>query len=223
MSQEHRIKGIWITPLSSQRCSFTFCFPSFLSFISSFCLSSLSILPLFHPTPSPFWHLHSVATSLPPLYPLSWKEWFLLLLCFFFAGTDFHGLFEEPCSVLAWRLRNLQVLIQLSVPVLGLHGEPEVGLDPIKTLLLSQHIRGDPTDEEWVSTGREMRKKKSMFFGDLWHNWKRTTSSMSMIHLFLTFLCVISIKWHYYTGCNLQYRWDNNHNEVGHKFTVQWT
>ena len=40
------------------------------------------------------------------------------------------------------------MLIQLSVPGLGLRGEPGVGLDPIKTLLRSQHIRGDPTERE---------------------------------------------------------------------------
>lgn len=101
---------------------------------------------------------HSTVGSLPPLSPFSWKKTFLLLLCFlFFPGTDLHGLFEEPCSVLAWRLWNIQVLIQLSLPGLGLCGEPGVDLHPINSLLRSQNFRGDPTDRVIAQEWRERR------------------------------------------------------------------
>lgn len=64
--------------------------------------------------------------------------------CVLFPGTDLRGLFEEPCSVLAWRLRNPLMLIQHSVPGLGLFGQAKVCLHPIKTQMLSQHIGAAP-------------------------------------------------------------------------------
>lgn len=75
-----------------------------------------------------------------------------------FLAQSFTVYLKSPVVFLARRLRNLQVLIQLSVPGLGLRGEPEVGLNPIKTLLLSQHIRGDPTDRESEERKGQERK-----------------------------------------------------------------
>lgn len=139
---------------------------------------------------------HSTVGSLPPLSPFSWKKTFLLLLCFlFFPGTDLHGLFEEPCSVLAWRLWNLQVLIQLSVPGLGLSGEPEVDLHPINSLLRSQNFRGDPAAGV---IAREWRERERETFSDaLWHSRKKPISFVSMTRSPLTFPCVTLIKRHH--------------------------
>lgn len=50
------------------------------------------------------------------------------------------------------------MLIQLSVPGLELRGEPEVGSYSIKTLLFSQHIRGDPKEKAGARSDRERER-----------------------------------------------------------------
>lgn len=175
-------KGInWITPLSLKDSpSLSASLP--LLDIRLLSLSFFNYPPslwsycLFFSTPSSQ-HCKSPSSSLC----IQLKGVILLVVVFFLSWHIYlPGLFEEPCSVLAWRLRNLQVLIQLSARSGALWWTRG-------RLRSNKDITAQPAHQRWPhrqrATSKGGKRREAMFSGYLWYIWKRTTSFIpSFIH-----------------------------------------